>query len=622
MEVKIGFELNKSQQKDIINLLKSENISEVKKVIMSFGDRLNESSSLLYFSGIVASKEGNFEKSISQYLKAIEINPTFLEAINNLGLIYLNLKEYGLAKKYFSKSIEVNEEFFHGYYNLGVLNYELMQFNDAELNFKQSIKINKKFDKAYNGLGNLYLKINKHDLAIKAFELSLKLNPSSEEILCNLASALIESKHYSKSLEILNKLLLTNNNKIKLRAYSNLSSAYYGLGKIEESIVYAKKALQINPDNIPALQNLANYSEAKGDNINTEKIYKKILDLDINKGFIFNVYAKNFSLKSSNKVVLEVEKNYENNISIGMDRVYQAFGLFHTYDKEKNYEKAYKYLVEANDLHSKISPYDFNKDLQIFKAAKENFNSDLFDSLGDGGSHDPSPIFVLGMPRSGSTLIEQILDSHSKIHGMGEIPILNKVIAKHNIRYSTLKGLSLDQREAIGNDYIKEIRSLSKSDEEFIVDKIPQNFLFIGIIKLILPKAKIINTLRNPLDNCFSIYSQAFSDGQSYSFDLVNTFNYYKEYLKLLNHWIETIPEFVFNVKYEELIENSEAEIKNLLKFCSIPFESNCLKFYKNKRAVSTPSSSQVRRKLYTSSVNKYANYAEYTDLAKKYFKE
>ena len=622
MEEKIAFELNKSQQRDIINLLENENISEVKKTIKSYGNKLNESSSLLYFSGIIASKEGNFKISTSQYLKAIEINPTFLEAINNLGLVYLNLKEYGLAKKYFIKSIEVNKDFFHGHYNLGVVNYELMQFNDAELNFKQSVKINKKFDKAYNGLGNLYIKTNKLNLAIKAFESALKINPSSKDILCNLASALIESKQYNKSLEILNKVLLNNNNNyIMARAYTNLSSAYYGLGKIEDSVNYAKKALQINPNSIAALQNLANHSEAIGDKKNTEKLYKKILNLNINQGYIFNSYVKDFSLNSSNEIVLEVEKNYENNISIGMDRVYQAFGLFHTYENEQNYEKAYKYLVEANNLHSQIMPYDFNKDLQIFKAARENFSSDLFDLLGDGGSLDPTPIFVLGMPRSGSTLVEQILDSHSKIYGMGEVPILNKIIAKHEIRYSNLKNLSLDQRKSIGNDYIKEIRSFTKSDEEFIVDKIPQNFLFIGIIKLILPKAKIINTHRNPLDNCFSIYSQAFSDGQSYSFDLVNTFNYYQQYKNLLNHWIGIFPEFIFNIKYEKLIENSEFEIKNLLKFCSLSYESDCLKFYTNKRTVTTPSSSQVRKKLYNSSINKYLNYKDYTDLARRYLK-
>jgi len=352
LEEKIAFELNKSQQKDIINLLGNENISEVKKIITSYGNKLNESSSLLYFSGIIASKEGNFEISISQYLKAIEINPTFLEAINNLGLVYLNLKEYELAKKYFIKSIEVNKDFFHGHYNLGVVNYELMQFNDAELNFKQSVKINKKFDKAYNGLGNLYIKTNKLNLAIKAFESALKINPSSKDILCNLASALIESKQYNKSLEILNKIVLNNNNNnIMARVYSNLSSAYYGLGKTEDSANYAKKALQINPNSIAALQNLANYSEAIGDKENTEELYKKILNLNINKGYIFNSYVKDFSLNRSNKIVLEVEKNYENNISIGMDRVYQAFGLFHAYENEQNYEKAYKYLVEANNLH-------------------------------------------------------------------------------------------------------------------------------------------------------------------------------------------------------------------------------------------------------------------------------
>ena len=617
MEDKIGFEPDSNQQKKITNLLENNNINEAKKDIDSYGDLINESSILLYFSGIISFRNNDYKNSINSYLQALKINPNFIEVANNLGLIYLFKKEYDLAKKYFLKTIEINEFFFHGHYNLGIVNFDNKNYSEAEKNFQNSLKCKKDFYLAYNALGSLYIKINKPNLAIKAYKSALEINPNSQETLINLSAALIESNLYKDSLDILEKIVSKNNSSAKL--YSNLSAAYYGLHRIEDSIINAEKSLSIDPNNISALRNLATSKEAKGDKQNIEEIYQKILNLDISNGATFKEYAKNMPLKASSKITKKIEKNFNDKASFGTNRVNQAFGLFHIYDREKEYEKAYNYLLEGNQLYSELFPYNPSKDLETFKIAKKSFSKELFISLGNGGDTTEAPIFVLGMPRSGSTLIEQILDSHSKVFGVGERPILNHIISKYNIRYSELFKLSNEERERIGNDYIKSMRSLSGSNEPHIVDKVPQNFLFIGIIKLILPKAIIINTLRDPFDNCFSIFSQLFTEGQAYSFDLINIFNYYNQYKMLLDHWRNILPDFIYDIHYEDIIANGDNEIKNLLEFCKLKYESNCRNFYENKRNILTPSSSQVRKELYSSSIRKYTKYPKYEVLALKH---
>ncbi len=618
MNTKINFEPNTEEQKELINLLQGKNFDKVQNLLNKYGSKVSASSILSYYQGFIYSKKNNLDKSIEFYQNSLKINPNYIEAANNIGLIYLQRKEYDLAQEFFSKTIKIDENFFHGYFNLGIVFLEKNNFVKSELNFLKCINFNKNFYEAYNGLGNLYLKFRKFNDAKKAYESVLKITPDSAEAVCNLGIVFLELKQYKESLDLFSNALDLDKN--CLRAHSNMSAALYGLQKIDQSIISAKKALKINPDNLPALQNLANSLEAKGKKEESEKIYQKILLLNINNGAMFKSYAQFLPLMSSESIVKEVEKNYQDNKTDGVDRVYQAFGLFYIYDREKNYKTAYQYLKEGNKLYDKMFPHDFSNDLRIFNAAISNFKKVLFQTLGDGGSSDPSPIFIVGMPRSGSTLVEQILDSHSLVSGMGEIPILNRVLSENNLKYSELIHLSKTKRLDLGNQYINTRNQLFSENGSYIVDKVPQNFLFIGIIKLILPNAKIINTVRNPKDNCFSIYSQAFTDGQPYSYNLKNIFNYYKEYKKLMSHFKTVIPDFVYDLEYEELVKNKETSIRKLLEFCNLDFESNCINFHKNKRNVTTPSSSQVRKKIFSTSIEKYKNYPEYEEKASQNF--
>jgi len=224
-------------------------------------------------------------------------------------------------------------------------------------------------------------------------------------------------------------------------------------------------------------------------------------------------------------------------------------------------------------------------------------------------------IFVLGMPRSGTSLVEQILSSHSRIYGAGEKPFLNQAIKEALFSVEEVnfpKNVSLHDQDSfnnLGKLYLQLIENFVKDEGQIIVDKMPYNFKLVGVIHKALPEAKIILCEREPLDNCFSIFKQKFGTGNQYAYSLEEVGEYYNLYLELISHWESVLPKKVYRVKYEELIANQEEETKNLLNFCQLDFEAQTLQFYKTKRAVKTASDLQVKQPIYSSSVNLWKNY-------------
>jgi hypothetical protein len=236
------------------------------------------------------------------------------------------------------------------------------------------------------------------------------------------------------------------------------------------------------------------------------------------------------------------------------------------------------------------------------------------------GSAAKDPIFIVGLPRAGSTLIEQILASHSKIEGTYELPNIAALAYElggrrkknEEPKYPACLGkLSSDQLKRFGESYISDTKVHRKSLPYFI-DKMPNNFRHIGLISLILPNAKIIDARRNPMACCFSGFKQLFASGQEFTYGLDEIGTYYKDYINLMSHWNKVLPDKIYKVQYEDVVSNTEAEVRKLFKFLELPFEKECLDFYKTKRSVRTASSEQVRQPIYSSGVDQWRNYEDF----------
>ena len=297
-------------------------------------------------------------------------------------------------------------------------------------------------------------------------------------------------------------------------------------------------------------------------------------------------------------------------------RVNFLFALAKAFEDRGDFERAWDYYATGNASQRVDEYYDPVQTEFINDAIVDVFDAELLAEKSGGGDPDRAPIFVVGLPRSGSTLIEQILASHSTVEGTSELPYLGRVAMSLNrnradgINYpQSVRELGSENFVALGKDYLRRAGRHRVEGTGHFIDKMPNNFPTIGFLHLILPNAKIIDARRHPLDSCLSCYRQLFARGQSFTYDLTDIGEYFLQYQRLMDHWHAVLPGRVLTVQYEELVGDFENQTRRLLEYCELPFEDACLRFYETDRPVRTPSSEQVRQPIYTSSIGFWRNY-------------
>ena len=281
------------------------------------------------------------------------------------------------------------------------------------------------------------------------------------------------------------------------------------------------------------------------------------------------------------------------------------FALGKAYGDQNNYSESFENYKKANDLSKKISNYNFEEDKKKFNSIKIKFKS-LDNSKLNLKSR--KFIFIIGMPRSGTSLTEQILSSHENVFGGGELPYIQKI---YNDYFRFNENLSENDLLNCRNDYLDYISNADNS-KKFFTDKAPLNFFYIGFIIKFLPNSKFINIIRNPIDNCWSIYKNYFPTKISFGNDLKDLSNYYKSYKDLMFFWKNLFPNDIYDLKYEDLVNDTKNEVKKLLEFCSLEWDDNCLQHHKNKRVIKTISFNQARKPIYNTSLKSYNGYETY----------
>ncbi|EED32190.1 sulfotransferase [gamma proteobacterium NOR5-3] len=302
-----------------------------------------------------------------------------------------------------------------------------------------------------------------------------------------------------------------------------------------------------------------------------------------------------------------------------LDRIYLAFALGKAYEDREDYQRSFEHYTMGNSLKRAQLNYGSESFKREVDAQCAVVTRDFVHAKEDLGCDAADPIFIVGMPRAGSTLLEQILATHSQVDGTRELPnILSLAQRLRRQRdehgqtpgYPQILGhLSKESLQQLGRDFIEETR-VHRGDAPFFIDKMPNNFRHVALIKLILPKAKIIDARREPMACCFSNFKQLFAEGQEFSYDLADLGHYYRQYERLMEHWDSVLPGSVHRVQHEALLEDFEGELRRLLDFLGLPFEERCLRFYENDRPVRTPSSEQVRQPLFRNSLEQWQNYA------------
>ena len=502
---------------------------------------------------------------------------------NLIGVAYFNLGKYSSAIENYNISISLNPKNSEAYNNKGLCLKKMRDFEGALENFKLALKINPHFSDVYNNIGNLYYELKSFKDAEKIWSDGLKVSPTDIVLLRNLGTLLFEKKgEISLSKKKFEKILALSPN--KPFALNYLGMIYKSEGKIDEAEDYFKKAIEAD----------SNYSES-----------------------YYNLsYLKKFN--KQNNLLRKLEKLYSSKQVFEEDKVYICFSLAKAFDDLGKYSLSYKYLSEGNLLRKKLIGYNINKDKKLFSKIYKNFKQLQNDNLklpDYNNLKNKVPIFILGMPRSGTTLVEQIISTHSKVFGAGELNILSNSIYKLDILNNKV---SEDLLLKLRNNYLAHINEFNTS-RKMVVDKLPANYLWIGLIFTIFPNAKVIHVKRNAVATCWSNYTKYYSNpGIGFVYSLGDLGKYYKMYLEMINYWDNHFPGKIHSLNYETLTEEPINEIRNLISYLDLKWEDECLKFYKNPRIVKTASSLQVRQKIYKGSSRKWLNYSQFLSKLEK----
>ena len=522
-----------------------------------------------------------------------QIIQDFFESDKNYSDLYKGIRHVKagrlkLAEETYKKVIKKDKDNIDALRLLGLLAFKTKDYDISERLFMRVLEIDPTFSLAWDNLAKLFRVQNKLSKSIPAFENLIKLDPYNFEALVSLGTIYIKLSKYHQGINLYEKSLTIKPE--NPRVYLSLGHALKTIGQREKSEIAYHNAIKFYPFSGEAYWSLANL-----------KTYK-------------------FSKKEISNMKLAINKNIHPNEQIQMH-----FALAKALESNNQFEDSFNHYKEGNWLQRKQIKYNseeyklsIDDVITFFKS-----NKDIFKSRANIKNDDP--IFILGLPRSGSTLIEQILSSHSLIDGTQELPNIMaisrdiKLIDPNNGYPNNLMDIDTSSFNDFGQKYIDETR-WARSSKPFFIDKMPNNFVHIGLIKLILPNAKIIDARRNPMDACFSCFKQYFAKGQHFTYDLDDIARYYKDYLRLMDFWNELFPREIFTINYEDIINNPNKKIRELLNFCNVEFENSCLDFHKSKRPVKTASSEQVRQPMYKTGLDYWKNYRNKLDILINHF--
>ena len=488
------------------------------------------------------------------------------------------------------------------------------KLSQSEKVFRKVIKLNPDFAPAQNNLGNVLLDLGRLDHAYQAYMRALDLEPNYPLIINNIGNVLHLQKRHSEAIIFLKRAIDLKPDYAE--AYYNLGNAFSDSGDLNQAVKYYKKTIKLNPQAAEAYHNLGIALEELGKFEDAIENYSRVIEFNPKACLTYRhlSYLKIYELGDPhmNSMIALLD---DPTLTL-QDKIHLYFSLGKAYEDTHDYNESFKYLEMANDLQKKILNFKINSELQLSNNIKKYFRSRPFKI---NPIYDKSisfrQIFIVGMPRSGTSLIEQILASHSNVFGAGEIETCNQYLrpffSSKSIANSIIKNEDACS-EVFNNlrtDYIQQITSFNLK-EDYVVDKMPLNFLWIGVIREIFPDAKIIHISRDPIATCWSIYKTYFpARGLDFAYNLSDLSKFYKMYIELMEFWSDNLNSNIYQISYEALTENQVEETKKLLNFCELDWQSECLNFHKTARVVKTASAVQVRKKMYKGSSDKWKSY-------------
>jgi len=590
------------------NFLNQGNIHQAEYLMLDLVKKNSKVVEFNYFLGLIYINLKKFSDAVRILEKSNKLKKNYEHSNLLLGIGYASLKNFNKALNFFKKELQLYPNAIEPYINLSNLYIEIKDLNLSEYYLTKAKELDSSNFKIFELEGLIFYKQNKYHQALKSFDLAIKTNPNSFGTLFNMAKINEKLFNYEEAKNFYQRALKLNPNSGVLN--NDYAFFLYSIGQSNEAYLILKKSWHkfSELEQLKTLEILANISSQNNlinESIEFHELF--LLNKIVNDNFMAMLWSyceiKKIDLNSDilkrAKYIIENEKLNQNQKS------YYYFVLADIYKKLDEKDLYSQCLIKANNLLKHYRNYSFSENAIIFKNIYELDKSIYEYDLKE--NKNIQPIFIVGMPRSGTTLIEQIIASHPEVYGCGEIHLLTEEINKLLIKKDT----KLDELKKIKEKY-ENLVLLKKGNKKFHTDKYPLNFLYINIIIKLFPCAKIINVQRDKKATIFSNYDRYMGDKFGFSCDIDDLNLFYIEYQKLLRYWKKKYPNKIYELNYEKLTLDSKNEIKKLIKFCNLNWNENCLYPEKTVRLIHTPSKLQVRKKIYKDSSQVWKNYADF----------
>jgi tetratricopeptide (TPR) repeat protein len=573
-----------------------------------------------YREGKMHYRNGKLSNAERAFRKAVKINPGHVDAHNDLGNLYLQQGRPREAYNAYRKALKIAPE--HPMLLNNVGNALMLQgrFEDARGWLGRAIAGDPQSAVAHYNLGSVLRSLGEHAAAAQSFKRALELDPGHGLSICSLGETLVELGEPDEAVGCFMRALQVNPQ--DQRAHLGLGKAYNVLGNLDRAVAAFEAAISINPNNAKCYSGLGRALEDHGDIAKAVSAVRKAIAIDPKIVSAYQILARNKKFDRDDAEFKAMESLHSSRGLSDMDKSHLGFSLGKACEDIGDFDRAMALVIESARLRRNLYDYSISAAEKQFASIKEFFSPEFFAGCADTGVADETPVFILGMPRSGTTLVEQILASHPDVCGAGELDDLAKVYRSIDESNSSspgdsfpegLIGLDPGRFSRLGGQYLERIRKHSAS-ARFITDKTPHNFLRIGFIRAILPGARIIHCTRDPLDNCLSLFKTDFQKGHLYSYDLLELRRYYQLYRDLMAYWKCTLPGYIHEQNYEELVGDQEAQTRRLLRYCDLPWDESCLEFHQTRRRVATASNAQVNRPIYRDSVELWKRYEQHLE--------
>lgn len=561
---------------------------------------------------------GRLMEAEAAHLRAIALNPNFADAYNNLGIALCELGRLDEAERAFRHAIRLKPEWPQCRSNLGIALKRQGRYADAEAAFRQSIAVNPDYPDAYSNLGDVLRCLGRLDDAEKALRHAIALRPPFADAFSSLGLTLREQGRLAEAEEACRRAIALD--PAHAGACSSLGVVLENQGRLIEAEAAYRRAIALKPDFAEAHNNLGAILKTIGRFAEARVVVEQAVQLVPQNAlhFLNLTDVRQFSVGDPYLASME---EFAENISLlpVKQQIELHFALAKAYEDVGRCDYFFQQLLAGNALKRQQIPYDETATLAVFERIMEVFTPTLMRTLQNAGEPSSVPLFIVGMPRSGTTLIEQIMASHPQMFGAGELPDLHNAAA--GIRPTgeqifsfpdAMLTVSGAQLGLLGTRYVSEITRLAPTASH-VINKMPSNFLYAGLIHLALPNARIIHCVRDPIDTCLSCFSKLFAAGQYHTYDLAELGRYYRRYQALMEHWRRVLPSGrILDVRYEDVVADLEGQARRIMAHCGLHWDERCLSFHKSARPVRTASAVQVRQPIYKSAIGRWRAYAEF----------